>query len=360
MMGRNKRFSSAEPESIPPVPYAPTPRERLASFFRRHARLLWWAHSGYALLMGLGVLFFAKRGFEHARLLSVSVGAAWLLVVIVFRFFAKTSQEASRGFAFYAMTYVLKNLYQGMLFFLLPFYFKSATWGAGNAVVVGLLGAAALLSTLDVVFDRVLMRFPALGSVFHGLTLFACLNLVVPALFPDTRTLTCECIAAALSALSFFTIHLRPRLFLRGSVLAGIALTVALVTFGVYQVRTWLPPVPMYVTHAAVGPSIREDGTLTMEVSALDTRSLQRLVAVTDVVLPAGKGDTFVHIWRLHHDRVVTESREDVSRVPGATGGVRLRSMLSRIPKAPEGRWTVDVETLDGQLIGRAQFVVVR
>jgi hypothetical protein len=346
------------PVSVPPEPYAPTLRERVQGFLRRNARVLWWVHSAYALCMGLGVVLFAQRGFEHARILSVSVGIAWLLVVLLFRFAAKNG--AARGLAFYAMTYVLKNLYQGMLFFLLPFYFKSASSDHVNFAIVIVLGCSALLSTLDVVFDRVLMRFPILGSLFHGLTLFACLNLVVPALFPDTRTLLCECVAAGLAVLSFFTIHLRPRWFLRGPVLLMIVASVGLAAFGVYQVRRYLPPVPMVLAHAAVGPAIREDGTLTMEVSALDTRSLQRLVAVTDVVLPAGKGDRILHVWRLHREEAPLEFREEITRVPGAKGGVRLRSMLSHIPKAPEGEWTVDVETADGQLIGRAHFKVVR
>ena len=76
-----------------------------------------------------------------------------------------------------------------MLFFLLPFYWKSTTLDAADVWFVGLLGTCAVLSTLDIVFDRVLMRWRWIASVFHGITLFGCLNLVIPALFPDTRTL---------------------------------------------------------------------------------------------------------------------------------------------------------------------------
>jgi hypothetical protein len=106
------------------------------------------------------------------------------------------------------MTYVLKNLYQGMLFFLLPFYWKSASLDAPNRWFAILLSGCAVLSTLDLVFDRVLMRWRTLASLFYGVTLFACLNLVVPALFPHTRTLFTLLFAAGISVVGFSTLHL--------------------------------------------------------------------------------------------------------------------------------------------------------
>src|SRR6185369_8613066 len=109
---------------------------------------------------------------------------------------------------FFAMTYALKNLYQGMLFFLLPFYWKSTTFWASNAWFVVLLGACALLSTLDIVFDRVVFRFRALASIFHAVALFGCLNLVVPALFPNTRTPYSLLVAMGITVVGFWTIHM--------------------------------------------------------------------------------------------------------------------------------------------------------
>ena len=46
--------------------------------------------------------------------------------------------------------------------------------------------------------------------------------------------------------------------------------------------------------------------------------------------------------------------------MPGPAGSVRLRSRLSgdNLPALLVGAWSVDVETEDGQLVGRATFVV--
>jgi hypothetical protein len=257
------------------------------------------------------------------------------------------------------MTYALKNLYQGMLFFLLPFYWKSTTFWAPNSWFVVLLGICAFLSTLDIVFDRVVFRFRALASLFHGVALFGCLNLVVPALFPDTRTLYSLLVAMGITVLGFWTIHvslamLRDR---RWILLFFLSATAAL--GGAYAGRTAIPPVPMYVSRGAVGPMVLPDGRLAMVVHELHPSVIDKLIAITDVVVPGGKGDRLVHVWR-HDGDEIHRATETTSRVDGPEGTVRLRSALSgrELPKRLIGSWAIDVETQDGQLVGRVSFVV--
>lgn len=337
------------------------------AFLREHGQRLWWLHSVYALAIGVGVVTFAQRGFEHARWLAVSLGVAWLLVVLLFRLFG--AGQAARGFdaedartrvRFYVMTYALKNLYQGMLFFLLPFYWKSATLDAPNIVFVFLLATCAVISALDLVFDRVLMRWRFLASVFHGVTLFGCLNLVIPALFPDTRTLWSLMAAAGMAVVSFWTLHGTPSQFKRKIVLALFVISLGAGTGLAFAARSLVPPVPMYISSAAVGPKQLPDGRLAMEVKALHPSVIQELIAVTDVVVPGGKGDRLRHVWR-RENREVHRSSEEISRIAGPSGVVRLRSSLSGkdLPLDLIGAWRVDVETEDSQLVGRAEFEVV-
>jgi hypothetical protein len=361
-----------------PVPLSPPSGQRpadagadagargLRGLLKEHGRKLWWLHSAYALALGAGVVAFARQGFGHARWLAVSVGLAWLLLVWFFRYGsgaearALNAQDPKARARFYVTTYALKNLYQGMLFFLLPFYWQSTTMDAANGWFVVLLAGCAVVSTLDIVFDRVLMRWRALASSFHGITLFACLNLVVPALFPDTRTFWSLLAAASFAVVSFWTLHVTARQ-LKKKVYAGLFLASLGAGIGVaYAARAAIPPVPMYVSSAGVGPKQLDDGRLAMEVKTLHPSVIQELVAVTDVVVPGGKGDRLRHVWR-QEGREVHRSDEETSRIAGPKGVVRLRSWLSGndLPADRLGNWSVDVETEDNQLVGRTEFRVV-
>ncbi|MBZ5699840.1 MAG: DUF2914 domain-containing protein [Acidobacteriia bacterium] len=342
------------------------PVSRVGRFLRAHGRRLWWLHSVYALAIGTGVVAFASQGFGHARFLAITLAVAWLLLVLLFR--VRDASGAPHTFdaadpktrvRFFVVTYALKNLYQGMLFFLLPFYWKATTTDAANAVFVAVLAACAVLSTLDIVFDRVLMRRQWLASAFHGFALFACMNLVIPALLPDTRTLWSLLGAAGCAVVSFWTLHVTAVAVKKRITLAYFALSLASGFGVVYAARVAIPPVPMYVSSAGVGPEQLPDGRLAMEVTTLHPSVIQELIAVTDVVVPGGKGDRLRHVWR-HEGSEVHRTSEETARIAGPAGVVRLRSTLrgEDLPRVLDGRWWVDVETDDGQLVGRTKFEV--
>jgi hypothetical protein len=367
----NVKVGRERSPSLQNVDIAPAPPMRLTTrirrFLREHGPKLWWLHSGYALALGAGVVAFARRGFDHARWLAVSLGLAWLLVILFFRLFGSGGEQRALDAAdpktrmrFYALTYALKNLYQGMLFFLLPFYWKSTTLDAANVWFVLVLAACAVLSTLDIVFDRVLMRWRALASIFHGIALFGCLDVVIPALFPDTRTLWSLLAAAGITVVGFWTLHVTARVLKKRIYIPLFVLSVGAGVGVAYVARAAIPPVPMYVSSAAVGPKQLPDGRLAMEVKTLHPSVIQELIAVTDVVVPGGKGETLRHVW-LHGGVEVHRSTEETSRIAGPRGVVRLRSSLSGkdLPTELVGSWSVDVETQDGQLVGRIEFEVV-
>jgi membrane protein YdbS with pleckstrin-like domain len=247
-----------------------------------------------------------------------------------------------------------------MLFFALPFYWSSATQGASNRWFVLLVGVLALLSTLDVVFDRFLMRWRALAGVFHAMTIFTALHLVVPALLPGTRTLWVLLAAAALAVLAFWTLHAPVGSLRERRYQLALGLSVLLGTGAVWAARRVIPPVPMYTVSAAVGESTLPDGRLATVLTEAHRSVAPKLVAVTDVAIPGGRGDALVHVWRLAGAERwrVTEGTMEQRRV--TRGVLRLRSSMAPVPLPTRaaGPWTVDVETSDGQLVGRAAFTL--
>lgn len=334
-------------------------------FFRRHHGKLWWIHSAYALALGALVATFAQKGFAHARWLVLTVIAAWIMAMLVFRFFgagrARKLETAGSKIRFYAMTYFLKNLYQGMLFFLLPFYWKSATWGEANGTFLAILCACAFLSTMDVIFDNFLMRWRAASSLYYGFTLFACLNLAIPALLPDTGVLTAMLVAAGVTVVAFWAFHFSLRL-LREPLYAGL-LIVLVVTgvSGAYLGRMAIPPVPLYIKSGAVGPEVLRDHRLVMEVTSLHVSKLKGLHATTEIVSPGGAGNQYHHDWKFEKE-TISSQKGAVVRILEGEGVFRVHTVLpdEAIPEDPVGQWSVDVRTEDGMLIGRVPFTVIR
>lgn len=349
----------------PPSAEPPTklPRPGIKAFFVRYGKMLWWFHSFYALGLGISIIVFAQKGFAHARWLSISLAGAWVVLILFFRFFGSGRGRALEGrgakLRFFVMTYVLKNLYQGMLFFLLPFYWRSATYDTPNQWFVVALGVCAFLSTLDVVFDQVLMRWKMAASIFYFVTLFACLNLVIPALLPNSRSLVTMTAAAAISAISFWLMHVPLRQLHRPLVVVALVVWTMGAMLGVYFGRSFVPPVAMYVSYGAVGPDLLSDGRLSIEAHRLHHSLIRELYAVTDVVVPGGKGDRLVHVWTHDGHEVARVTGVD-PRADGPTGTVRLRSEVppEALADDPVGAWTVDVVTQDGQLVGRTEFEI--
>lgn len=343
---------------------AEAPPRGLKGFWARYGKMLWWLHSLYALGLGVFVILFAARGFAHARWLTISLAGCWIVSILFFRLFGEGRRQAVRGTGakvrFYVMTYALKNMYQGMLFFLLPFYWRSSVLDAPTQWFVVGLAACAVLSTLDVVFDRVLMKFKIAASLFYFFTLFCCLNLVIPALFPNIRALVTLVAAAVISALSFWTMHIPVRLLGRPAVVTLLVTWTLGSLAGAYFGRSVVPPVAMHVDSGAVGPRLLDDGRLAVEAQTLHRSLIEEdLYAVTQVSIPGGRGDELVHVW--HKDGRVVQRSTDLEVSTAVTpGALQLRSKLGmdNVPGDPVGVWGVDVQTADGQLVGRITFEV--
>lgn len=346
-------------------------KDAVGAFVHRHERKIWWLHTAYALALGVFVASFAQKGFERARFLTLTLVFVWALVVLFFRFFGTGAQQdfitafpgARRRF--FIMTYLMKNLFQGMLFFLLPLYWRSGSADAKTIGVAYLLGACAVLSTLDLVFDRVLLRFKLVTSVFFTLTMFGSMNVSLPALLPSMATLTALLFSAGLAAAVFFLFYVPIRWLKKPKVAVLFGATIVFGIVLAYVGRHAFPAVPMYIRSGGVGPAITHEGTVDFEVRALRVGALQHLYAVTDIAIIDGADEALVHVWRKDGAELPQESLSAVAK-PTAKETARVASALDvtkvKSEGTPEswcGRYTVDVETSSGQVVGRVAFDVL-
>jgi hypothetical protein len=123
--------------------------------------------------------------------------------------------------------------------------------------------------------------------------------------------------------------------------------------------RAWIPPAPLFMARAAIMWDVLDLDAieaLPPVVQAAEVRQ-RGLVAYTAIYAPAGLRQRVSHVWR-HRGRVI----EVVSLAPvlgGRREGYRTYSRKTSFPDDSAGRWSVDVVTASGQLIGRLRFRVV-
>ena len=128
---------------------------RLREHAVRHEALLWWIHSLYALALGVTLLWLGARHFTWLRVAAFHILAIWTCSLLLANYIDRPDHR-SRWWtgARLVINYVTKNFYQQILFFILPIYAASATLASRNILFVVLLGGSAILSTLDVIYDR--------------------------------------------------------------------------------------------------------------------------------------------------------------------------------------------------------------
>jgi hypothetical protein len=321
-------------------------------FIRSHETTLWWLHSSYALLLGVGVMWLGAKNFAYLRLIVFHISFIWLsslfLPVIVDRSWLTPKwRERTRV----AINYFNKNFYQQLLFFLLPIYYASTTFGSRNMSFLALLAISAALSTMDIVYDRyVSIQWP-LTALFFTFNLFASINVMLPVLWSVSNHWALW-ISGALALGGFASMLYR----LSGLHGKSVRLLLGAAALGLFLIieffRPFIPPAPLCLASAQFGTSV-QSLRIVSPIHSLPTAP-GKIAALTAIKAPLGLRESVRHVWYLD-DRVVFASNYHL-----VTGGRREGYLLwTQITWRSEfaGRvLTVDVETKSGQLIGRAKL----
>jgi hypothetical protein len=251
------------------------------------------------------------------------------------------------------INYFNKNFYQQVLFFILPIYYASATLSSGNFVFVLLLGTSAIVSTLDVIYDRHLSVRRSLTASFFAFNLFALINVMLPVLWSVSNTWTTR-IAAVLAALGFVTLY-NPFSRWKRLRLAFGAMTAILFVVLVESGRAYIPPAPLRLVDAEFGSGFDRQ---TMQVApALRELAPGQGISVwglTAIRAPLGLRDKVQHRW-YRNGRLLWAS-PFYEMTGGREEGFRIWTVYAFNSIEPGMALRVDLRTEGGQLIGRAEI----
>ncbi|MGH7318835.1 MAG: DUF5924 family protein [Candidatus Rokuibacteriota bacterium] len=309
-----------------------------------------------SLAGGLVALFVFRRGLPHVGWIVGYVVVLWLCFTVLTQ--ARAWFEArGRHLLVAAGDYTVQTLYHGLLLFILPGYFASTTFDAITAPFFLVLAVAALITTIDPWYRAIVGARPWLGRVFFAFVLFAGLNVALSLVgLRPARALIGGALLGPLALLPADLVigNAWLRVALRTGLSAATAGALA------WILTPAIPPVPLHLVSPTMTRAVVDFepvGVLGSSLSAALLAEGSGLVAYTPVSAPAGLQQPIAHRWR-HEGRLVETVPLPTPVRGGRAAGFRTYSRKTDFPPAARGRWSVDVVTAGGQLIGRLRFAV--
>lgn len=305
--------------------------------------------------MGIGIVLFARERYHLVLWVGVFLILTWASTL----FFARAAAEASGPptFAHEAMSYFTRVLYQETLFFLLPFYAYSTVVKSPNVLFLALLGGLAILSCLDLLFDRWLRTWPVFALIFFALIAFAGINLLLP-LLVGLPTHVAAPAAAILAVGGAALLALR-------SAPAGLGARLRLVVAGVVMLAvpvglpSLIPPVPLRLERATFASAIDRttlevSGTLPDHVRAAAAGG--SLFVVVEVFAPSRLPATVQLEWR--RDGELLRVSREVGIIAHAASFRLWDAWSSESGSVSPGRYSVVLRTAGRRVFGVAEITV--
>ena len=316
-----------------------------------------WGISIASFVGGLLTLFVFRRGLPRVGLIVGYLLLLWLLVAVLIqaRDTLATSERRTHRFVLTATEYAVQTLYHGVLLFLLPAYWAATTLTSVNVAFFLALVVLALIATFDPWYQALVHPRPWAGCVFFLVSLFGALNLALPLIgVPPVAALA---IAAWIAVVALTPAVCRGRAWSWKRGLAVTALLGMLATSAALAGRRAIPPAPLFVADSHLGWNVGTVDSLEPKSPIPAAALLQNgLIAYTAIYAPAGLKQPVDHVWRLEGQIINVIRLTPVEG--GRREGYRTFSRKTSFPADPRGRWTVDVTTATGQLIGRLRFRV--
>jgi hypothetical protein len=294
-----------------------------------------------------------QRGASLARVMALValLGWPWLLIEPVVR---RAIERRKPRLGNFVVNFVSQSLQQELLFFSLPFLIGATQVDTGQVVFTGLAASAAVLSTIDPLYEHYVASRAARRLLFHAYCSWIAALVVLPMvlLLPLERALPIS--LAAVAAWLLLTLPLSLYSLRATKLRVAWVIGVLLVPPLLWAVRGQVPPAGLAVTEARITQSIESltPGAPVRQVSRADLAN--GVIAFAAIRAPAGLSQSVIFQWR-HNGKAESIAAEIHG---GNEQGFRTFSRKRIFPEDAEGTWTVDVLTPQGQLLKRLRFVV--
>lgn len=344
-----------------PEARAPILRERILAFWLRHRTLLWMLHSLWALATGIVVIILARERYGFIPWVVLFLVLTWASTFLLGRGITGPAGPSPGvgipGFRREATSYVMREMYQQTLFFLIPFYWYSTVIGSLNMGFPLLLGGLAALSCLDLTFDRLLRTSPVFGLVFLSMVSFAAMNLLVPILLPvgpEAGTSLAAVVALGSAVPLAMRISSKDRSARTRLALAGGGLLI--VAAGFPQL---VPPVPLRLQGAVFTSSLDRESLVPGDTLSSVNRPADlegAIFVVAEVFAPSVMPTTMSLEWR-HEGRLLRTSRE-IEIIAHDLGFRVWDGWGPENGPVPPGRYEVTLRTGRGRVFGVADLTL--
>jgi hypothetical protein len=326
-------------------------RARLKKWIARGRAAIPWVSFAIGLITGAVM----DRRPERAPMVALAAGIGWFAVSailvagkLVVRRLEKRRALAEKLIELSHYT-GMQSITQLCVFFSFPFYFQAASLRIDHTVFLALLVGVGFVSLWDPLYQAVLAR-PWARAPVQAFATFAGLNCALPIVGLSNRT--------SLYLAAFFTAAGSPLLASLGrrlkegvsrALILQIAAASAIPFLLLIGASSAVPPAPLGLTESSIGTRI-EDKQL-VDPAQTFAHVPKQLACFTAVRAPRGLRDELLHVWRQNG---AVRDRVPIEVVGGREAGYRTWSIKKKLGRDPQGKWSCTVETVTGQVLGRA------
>ena len=291
------------------------------------------------------------EGFARAIALLALLGWVWLLIEPWIR---QRLERRRPNMGKFVVNFVSQSLQQELLFFSLPFLIGATQRDLGQIGFTAIVAVAALVSTIDPLYEHVVARRAARRLLFHAYCSWLSALIVLPMvlLLPVERALPLSIVAV--TAWLLLTLPLSVRSLKHVVTRVAWVIGVLALPYVLWEIRAQVPAAGLVVTSARITQTI--DGLNPGEaVRNIARADLARgVVAYAAIRAPAGLSQQVVFEW--HHNG--KQERMAATIHGGNVDGFRIYSRKRMFPADATGTWIVDVRTPQEQLLRRLRFTV--